>query len=90
MVPLLAIDFEGAIGGGDFFLTLTLILLIIYFLWIYAWAKKQVGPKIGILLTILITYLLFYQFPELIWVPFLLFLWSIFGKDLLERVPKGK
>jgi hypothetical protein len=86
----MAIDFVGALEGGDFFLTLTLILFIIYFLWIYAWAKKQVGQKLGILLAILITYLLFYQFPELIWVPFLLFLWSVFGKDLLERVPKSK
>ncbi|MFA5126006.1 MAG: hypothetical protein WC462_03315 [archaeon] len=89
-IPIMEIDFIGALEGGDFFLTLTLILFIIYFLWIYAWAKKQVGAKLGILLTILITYLLFYQFPELIWVPFILFLWSIFGKDLLEKVPKSK
>jgi len=87
-LPILAIDFVGALQGGDIFLTLALILFVIYFLWIYAWAKKQIGPKLGIILTLLITYLLFYQFPELIWVPFLLFLWSIFGKDLLERVPK--
>jgi hypothetical protein len=82
-------DILAAISGGDFFLTLMLILLIIYFLWIYAWAKKQVGAELGLLLAILITFLLFYNFPDLIWVPFLLFLWSIFGKDFLERVPKS-
>jgi hypothetical protein len=86
----LEIDLIGGLAGEDLFLTLALILFIIYFLWIYAWAKKQVGPRIGLLLAILIMYLLFYSFPELIWVPFLLFLWSIFGKDLLERVPKGQ
>ena len=73
-LPLLELDFLGALTGGDFFLTLTLVLFIIYFLWIFAWAKKQVGQKLGIILAILITYLLFYNFPDLIWVPFLLFL----------------
>ncbi|MFA6269047.1 MAG: hypothetical protein WC652_04490 [archaeon] len=89
-MPILELDLSGALSGGDFFLTLTLILFIIYFLWIYAWAKKQVGAKLGLLLAVLITYLLFYQFPDLIWVPFILFLWSIFGKDLLERIPKTR
>lgn len=89
-MPILELDLSGALSGGDFFLTLTLILFIIYFLWIYAWAKKQVGAKLGIILAVVIMFLLFYSFPELIWVPFILFLWSIFGKDLLERVPKPK
>ena len=84
----MAIDIVGAISGEDFILTLMLILLVIYFLWIYAWAKKQIGQKLGLLLAILITYLLFFNFPELVWVPFLLFLWSVFGKDLLERIPR--
>ena len=84
----MAIDIVGGLSGEDFILTLMLILLIIYFLWIYAWAKKQVGAKLGLLLAVLITYLLFFNFPELVWVPFLLFLWSIFGKDLLERIPR--
>jgi hypothetical protein len=84
----MAIDIVGALSGEDFILTLMLILLVIYFLWIYAWAKKQIGQKLGLLLAILITYLLFFNFPELVWVPFLLFLWSVFGKDLLERIPR--
>jgi hypothetical protein len=86
----LELDFAGALTGEDLFLTLALILFIIYFLWIFAWAKKQVGAKLGIVLAVIIMYLLFYSFPELIWVPFLLFVWSIFGKDLLERVPKPR
>ncbi|MFA6065365.1 MAG: hypothetical protein WC746_05980 [archaeon] len=86
----LEIDFAGALTGEDLFLTIALILFIVYFLWIYAWAKKQVGAKLGIILAVVIMFLLFYSFPELIWVPFILFLWSIFGKDLLERVPKPK
>jgi len=86
----LEIDFAGALTGEDLFLTIALILFIVYFLWIYAWAKKQVGPKLGIVLAVVIMFLLFYSFPELIWVPFILFIWSIFGKDLLERVPRPK
>jgi len=86
----MAIDFIGALTGEDFFLTISLILFVIYFLWIYAWAKKQIGPGLGLLLAIAITFILFYNFPDLIWVPLLLFLWSIFGKELLERVPKSR
>ncbi len=86
----MAIDIFGALSGEDIFTTLTLILLIVYFLWIYAWAKKQIGPNLGLLLAIIITFLLFYNFPDLIWIPFILFIWSVFGKDLLERVPKTK
>ncbi len=89
-LPIAEIDLLGAIEGTDFFLTLRVILVIIYFLWIFAWAKKQVGPKIAVVLTIVLVYLLFFNYPDLIWVPFLLFLWSIFGKDLLERIPRSR
>ena len=87
---ILEFNFFGALSGSDLALTIALVLLIIYFLWMYAWAKKQVGATVGLLLAVLITFLLFYQFPELIRVPFILYLWSIFGKDLLERVPKPR
>lgn len=87
---ILEFDFFGALSGNDLGLTISLVLLIIYFLWMYAWAKKQIGATVGLLLAILITFLLFYQFPDLIWAPFILYIWSIFGKDLLERVPKPK
>ena len=87
---ILEFDFFGALTGTDLALTIALVLLIIYFLWIYAWAKKQVGATVGLLLAILISWLLFYNFQELIWVPFILWLWSVFGKDLLERVPKPR
>jgi hypothetical protein len=90
MVLFMALDFIGGLTGEDLFLTISLILFVIYFLWIYAWAKKQTGPAIGLLIAIIITFILFYNFPELIWVPLLLFLWSVFGKELLERVPKSK
>jgi len=89
-LPIAEIDILSAMEGNDVFVTLELILLLVYFLWIFAWAKKQVGVKIGLLLAAVITYLLFFNFPELIWVPAILFLWSIFGKDLLERIPKSR
>jgi len=89
-LPIAEIDILSAMEGNDVFVTLELILLLVYFLWIFAWAKKQVGAKLGLLLAVVITYLLFFNFPELIWVPAVLFLWSIFGKDLLERIPKSR
>jgi hypothetical protein len=86
----MAFDFIGAISGQDFALSFALVLLIIYFLWFFSWGKKQVGTKIGIILAIFFTYLIFVSYPEMIWVPFILFIVATFGKEFLERIPKGK
>ncbi len=85
---LLEIDIFGALAGNDLFLTFSFILLIIYFLWFYAWGKKQIGTKLGVLLAIFLTYAIFWLYPDLIWVPVFLFLLMTFGKDILERIQK--
>jgi hypothetical protein len=64
--------------------------LIIYFLWLFSWGKKQVGIKIGILVALTLTYLIFYTNEWLIWIPVIGFLLITFGKELLERIPKAK
>jgi hypothetical protein len=89
-LPIMEIDILEALSGNDLIKTAELLLLVIYFLWIYAWAKKQTGPKIGAALALIISFLLFYNFPELVWVPVILYFWSIFGKDILERIPKSR
>ncbi len=81
-------DFFGAIGGSDIAMSFALVLMIIYFIWFYNWGKKQLGTKIGLLLAIVLFYLTFYLYPDLVWVPFVLFILATFGKDLLERIPK--
>jgi len=81
-------DFVGAVSGQDLALSFALVLLIIYFLWFFSWGKKQVGSKLGILIAIVLIYLTFYLYPDLIWIPFALFILATFGKELLERVPR--
>ena len=84
----MAFDFMGAIAGQDLALSFALVLLIIYFLWFFSWGKKQVGSKIGLVIAIVLMYLTFYLYPDLIWVPFILFILATFGKELLERIPR--
>ena len=84
----MAFDFMGAITGQDLALSFALVLLIIYFLWFFSWGKKQVGSKLGLVIAIVLMYLTFFLYPDLIWVPFILFILATFGKELLERIPK--
>lgn len=85
----MAFDFLAAISGEDIAMSFALVLLIIYFLWFFSWGKKQVGTKLGIVIAVVLMYLTFYMYPELIWVPFILFILATFGKELLERIPKS-
>lgn len=84
----MAFDFIGAVSGNDLAMSFTLVLLIIYFIWFYSWGKKQLGTKMGLILAIILFYLTFYLYPELVWIPFIIFILATFGKDLLERVAK--
>ena len=68
--------------------SIALVLLIIYFLWFFSWGKKQVGAKWGIILAIVFMLLTFVSYPDLIWIPVILFIFATFGKELLERVPR--
>ncbi len=85
----MAFDFIAAISGNNFAMSFALLLLIVYFLWFFTWGKKQVGTKLGILLAIFLTYLIFFLYPEMIWVPFILFILATFGKEYLERIKVG-
>jgi hypothetical protein len=84
----MAFDFIGAISGNDISMSFALVLMIIYFLWFFNWGKKQLGTTFGLLLAMILFYLTFFLYPDLVWVPFVLFLFATFGKDLLEIVNK--
>lgn len=81
-------DFIGAISGSDVVLSFALVLMIIYFLWFFNWGKKQLGTTYGLLLAIVLSYLTFILYPDLIWIPFILFIFATFGKEFLEIVGK--
>jgi len=79
-------DFFSAISGGDFAMSFALVLLIVYFLWFFSWGRKQIGVKLGILLAVVLTYLVFVLYPEMIWIPVILFLLATFGKEYLTHI----
>lgn len=65
---------------------LWIVLSLFYLVWIFGWAKKNLGsPKLAVLFAVIVVYLTFFQFPELVWVPLIIFLLAVFGKGFLEK-----
>lgn len=63
------------------------VLAIFIFIWLYGWAKSNLGSTIiALVFAILISYLTFYTEPGLIWVIAALFLFATFGKEIFEKV----
>ncbi len=66
---------------------LEIVLSLFYLVWIFGWAKKNLGsPKLAILFAVIVVYLTFFQFPELIWIPVLIFIFAVFGKGFFEKI----
>ena len=66
---------------------LEIVLSLFYLVWIFGWAKKNLGnPKLAILFAVIVVYLTFFQFPQLIWIPVLIFIFAVFGKGFFEKV----
>jgi len=66
---------------------LEIVLSLFYLVWIYGWAKKNLGsPKLAILFAVIVVYLTFFQFPQLIWIPVLIFIFAVFGKGFFEKL----
>ncbi|MDO8427657.1 MAG: hypothetical protein Q7S92_00410 [Candidatus Diapherotrites archaeon] len=73
---------------ADLWSDLQTILSLFYLVWVYGWAKNQLGSaKLAILFAVIITYLGFFTHPILIWIPVILFLISFFGKNIVEKMP---
>lgn len=67
------------------------VLALFYLIWIYGWAKNQLGSaKLAILFAVIVVYLTFFHFPDLIWVPVVIFIFAFFGKGLFERLSEGE
>ena len=66
---------------------LEIVLSLFYLVWIFGWAKKNLGsPKLAILFSVIVVYLTFFQFPQLIWIPVLIFIFAVFGKGFFEKL----
>lgn len=64
-----------------------LAITIFLFIWIYNWAKGNMGSaKLALITAIVIMFLTFYSFPELVWLLVLLWAFATFGKDIFSRV----
>ncbi len=64
-----------------------LAITIFIFLWIYNWAKGNVGSaKLALVTAIVIMFLTFYQFPDLVWLLVALWAFATFGKDIFAKI----
>jgi len=67
--------------------SLWVVLSMFYLVWIFSWGKKALGSaKLAILFSVIVVYLTFIQFPNLVWIPVIIFLFATFGSSMLEKV----
>lgn len=71
----------------NFYDNLWFVLAIFIFLWLYGWAKSNLGSTIiALIFAVVISFLTFYTEPGLIWVIAILFLFATFGKEIFDKV----
>ena len=64
-----------------------IILTLFLFVWIYSWAKENLGSaKLAILFALIVVYLTFYSYPVLVWLLVVFFLLQTLGKDFLAQL----
>jgi chromate transport protein ChrA len=71
--------------------SLWIILFIFFAVSIYVYNKKQIGnATVAVLITIFIMFLLFYQFPDLVWLfTFGILVYWFFGSELKNQIGKS-
>jgi hypothetical protein len=71
--------------------SLWIILFIFFAVSIYVYNKKQIGnATVAVLITIFIMFLLFYQFPDLVWLfTFGILVYWFFGSELKNLIGKS-
>ena len=58
-----------------------IVLTLFLFVWIYGWAKSNLGSaKLAILFALIVVYLTFYSYPFLVWMLVAFFLLQTLGK----------
>ena len=63
------------------------VLNLFIFVWVYSWAKSQLGSaKLAILFALIVVYLSVISFPFLTWMLAGLFLLTTFGSEIMGRI----
>lgn len=62
-------------------------LALFFFVWIYGWAKGNLGSaKLAILFALIVSYLTFYQHKWLVWFAVFIFMFATFGKEIVSKL----
>jgi len=74
---------------GNLWDNLWIVLSLLYLVWLYAWAKRQLGSVIlAVLFAVVVVYLTFFQYRFLVWIPVVLFLFAFFFRGMFEKIPE--
>ncbi|PIN85037.1 MAG: hypothetical protein COV47_04330 [Candidatus Diapherotrites archaeon CG11_big_fil_rev_8_21_14_0_20_37_9] len=64
-----------------------IVLTLFIFVWIFGWAKDNLGSaKLAVLFALIIVYLTFYSYPFLVWLLVAFFLLQTLGKDFISEI----
>lgn len=62
-----------------------LALILVFFVWLFAWTKGQLGdPKLAVIIAAIVAYLTVYSHPELLWIAVILMFAATYGKGILQ------
>lgn len=72
---------------ADLIADLSVVLTLIYLVWIFGWGKKALGSaKLSIILAVIIVFLVFIKHPELVWIPLIIILLITVGKEMVSKM----
>ena len=71
----------------EFWNNVWVALILFIFIWIYSWAKSNLGSaKLAIIFAIIVVYLTFYSYSGLVWLVVGIYLFATFGKEVFAKV----
>lgn len=77
----------GIILQNALYANIWIAITLFIFVWVYGWAKENLGSaKLAILFALIVVYLTFFQYPVLVWGLVALFLIATFGKEFFAKI----
>lgn len=66
---------------------LWVVLVLFLFIWIFGWAKENLGSAaLAAIFALIVTYLTFYKYPFLVWFLLALFVLQTAGKEFIGQI----